>query len=125
DVFQKDQVQHQALVGIDVLGLRFRPDGLVRDVLQRHDAVDTTRFYHPEAIDPENQIEQVLRVNLPHIAEGVERNRAGKLGGQDVVQLQLPRQAVHHFSERGVLQSKASKLESAYAAGSRSLRGTR
>ena len=80
----------------------------MRNLIQRNDAVQVALLDHSVTVDAQNCLHERPRVYVLNVAIGVENDTAFYARIEDVVQLQLARQHVDHFGQRGVVQRETT-----------------
>ena len=86
------------------LSVDLKRDRLADRIGQRNDTVDLTLLHHSEAVDAQDHVEHIARIQILRLAVGIERDGALHAGIDLDIDLQLARELVDHFGERDVLQ---------------------
>src|SRR5579863_9203873 len=76
DVLQKNQVEHELVVGGNFASIDLKRDRLADDIGERNDPVDLTLLNHTETIHAQNHVEQIAGIEILRLAVGVERDGA-------------------------------------------------
>jgi hypothetical protein len=83
-------------------------NGQMRNVGQRHDAVQIALLYHAESVDAQNGFQQRAGVDILGFAVGIQDHAALDARIQNVVDLELARQQVDHFGERSIVERQST-----------------
>ena len=64
DVLQKNQVEHELIVGGDIFPVDLERNRLADGIGHRNDAVDLALLHHSEAVDAQDHVEQIARIQI-------------------------------------------------------------